>query len=438
MAVNNTKTKQAVSQAKRLIPGLTQLLSKRPDMFSPEHWPTYFSKAKGVEVWDLDGNKYIDVSISGIGANILGYAFDAVDDRVVENVRAGISSSLNCYEDVQLAEKLITLHPWADKVKYARCGGEAMSVAVRIARAATKKEKIAFCGYHGWQDWYLATNVEDTNNLNQHLIGGLDAVGVPQSLAGTTVPFPFNDLPAFNQLIEQHGDELAAIVMEPMRSMEAPECYWRHIEQVAHELNIPLIIDEISMGFRVCAGGSHLKLGINPDIAVFSKAIANGYAMSAIVGKQKWMDKSQDTFISSTMWTERVGPTAALASIEYFERNQVADHLVKVGELVKQGWQDCAKKHEFLINISGIPALCHFSIDDVDFTYFKSAFVEQMLKRGFLASNMFYAMYSHKVQHIQAYIEAVDESFAVIKEMIKTGTLERDVVPVTTGFKRLN
>src|ERR1035438_10074076 len=172
-------------RARRRIPGMTQLLSKRPDMFSLGVWPGYYSRAQGVEVWDLDGNRYIDMSIGGIGANVLGYADPDVDAAVIEAIRRGVSSSLNCPEEIELADLLCELHPWAEMARYTRSGGESMAVAVRIARAHTGRDKLAFCGYHGWHDWYLAANLGSDHALEGHLLPGLAPNGVPKSLAGT-------------------------------------------------------------------------------------------------------------------------------------------------------------------------------------------------------------------------------------------------------------
>ncbi|WP_404338879.1 aminotransferase class III-fold pyridoxal phosphate-dependent enzyme [Pseudoalteromonas mariniglutinosa] len=432
------KSQLKVLEAKKIIPGLSQLLSKRPDMFSPDVWPGYFSKAKGAKVWDLDGNEYLDMSISGIGANILGYAVDEVDNEVIGNIRNGVSSSLNCPEDVALADKLVELHSWADQVRYTRCGGEAMTVAVRIARAATGKDKVAFCGYHGWHDWYLSANVTSNNNLNDHLIPGLSPKGVPKALAGTALPFPFNDIDALEKLVSENGSELAAIVMEPMRNFAPSAEYWQKVEEISKRLDIPLIIDEISMGFRINCGGAHLELGINPDIAVFSKAMANGYAMAAIIGKSKWMDAAQVSFISSTMWTERVGPTAALATINYYQKNQVHQHLAMIGRQIKQGWQELADKHGLKIHISGIDALCHFGLDYENFLTLKSYFIEKMLEQGILATNMFYCMYAHKDEHVQQYLAAIDIAFSALAKAIVNPSDMAHVRPSTSGFKRLN
>ena len=192
--MNLKKSLDMQKMARQRIPGMTQLLSKRPDMFAPGVWPGYFSKAKGVEVWDLDGNRYIDMSIAGIGANVLGYADPDVDDAVRAIIDKGTSCSLNCPEEIELADLLCEIHPWADMVRFSRTGGEARTIAVRIARAYTGKDKIAFCGYHGRHDWYLSANVGTENALGEHLLPGLSPSGVPQGLTGTALPFRYNNL----------------------------------------------------------------------------------------------------------------------------------------------------------------------------------------------------------------------------------------------------
>lgn len=292
------------------IPGMTQLLSKRPDMFSLGAWPCYYSKAKGAHVWDLDGKEYLDMSIAGIGACVLGYADDEVDDAVVSTIRNGVASSLNCPEEVELAEILCTLHPWADQVRYVRSGGEAMSVAVRIARAHTERDVVAFCGYHGWTDWYLAANLAEDSALDGHLLPGLAPAGVPRGLAGTTLPFRYNHLEDLEAIATKVSGKLAAIVMEPIRSELPQPGFIEGVRKIADKCGAVLVMDEISAGLRYCTGGAHLVLhSVQPDIAVFSKALANGYAMAAVIGRKGVMEAAQKTFISSTNWTERVGPT---------------------------------------------------------------------------------------------------------------------------------
>ena len=437
--MNNKKCNELQKEAVELIPGMTQLLSKRPDRFSRGIWPTYFAQAKGVEVTDLDGNKYLDFSIGGIGATVLGYADEDVNKAVIDVINKGSATTLNPPEEVELAKKLIELHPWAQMARFARSGGEAMAVAVRIARVATKKDKIVFCGYHGWMDWYLAANLGKKEALDEHWIKGLNPNGVPKGLKDTAIPFLYNNIEDFNKAIEKAGDDLAAIVMEPIRNFEPTKEFIEAIHEMAKKKNIPLIIDEISAGFRICNGGAHLKLGFKPDIAVFSKALGNGFPISAVIGKKWVMQFAQEAFITSTNWTERVGNVAALAMINKFVKNDVSKHLVKIADMVWQGWEELAKKHNLKIHIGGFKPMIHFGFEQNHSTNI-AYFTQEMLKKGFLASGGFYSMYAHKEEHVKKYLNAVDEVFADLSVLIKNNKvgekLEGQIVQ--EGFGRIN
>jgi glutamate-1-semialdehyde 2,1-aminomutase len=438
MNLNLKKSLEMQNKAKARIPGMTQLLSKRPDMFAPGVWPGYYSKAKGVEVWDLDGNHYIDMSISGIGANVLGYADPDVDAAVLEAIKNGNSCSLNCPEEVELADLLCELHPWADKVRYARTGGESMAIAVRIARAYTGKDKIAFCGYHGWHDWYLSANLE-TDALGNHLLTGLDPNGVPKGLVGTAMPFRYNHIEELQDIVAQHRGELAAIVMEPIRSEQPIPGFLEGVRAIADETGAVFIFDEISAGFRMNTGGAHLVFGVIPDVAVFSKALGNGYPIAAIIGIGKVMDAAQKTFISSTMWSERIGPVAAIATIKKHRKVDAGSHLMMIGKKIQEGWRCLSSKHGLKIDIGGIPPLSHFSFEYDDALTMKALFVQLMLERGFLSSNLFYAMYAHQNEHVEKHLQAVDDVFAEISEAHQAGNIEKRLkgLPASAGFKRL-
>lgn len=434
-----TRSLMMQQRAKSRIPGMTQLLSKRPDMFSLGVWPGYFSKAKGVDVWDLDGNKYIDMSIAGIGANVLGYADPDVNAAVIEAIQNGNSSSLNCLEEVELADLLCEIHPWADMVRFARTGGESMAIAVRIARAYTGRDKIAFCGYHGCHDWYLSANLGTENALGEHLLPGLNPCGVPKGLSGTALPFRYNHIEELEAIINKHESDLAAIVIEPIRSEQPKPGFLEGVRALADEIKAVFIIDEISSGFRMNSGGAHLLFGITPDIAVFSKALGNGYPIAAIIGKGRFMDAAQDSFISSTMWTERIGPTAAMATINKHRTVDAGNHLVGIGKQVQEGWARLAKKNDLNINIGGIPPLSHFSFEYDNALSMKALFVQLMLEKGFLASTLFYSMYAHQNHHVEEYLQAVDETFAEMFEANEAGDLEKKLKgkPASAGFKRL-
>lgn len=437
--MNATQCENLQKKAAALIPGMVQLLSKRPDRYCRGVWPTYFKRAKGVEVTDLDGNRYLDFSMGGIGATVLGYADEEVNAAVKKVIDEGSASTLNPPEEVALAEKLIELHPWAEQARFARGGGEAMSIAVRIARTATGRDTIVFCGYHGWCDWYLAANLGKKDALDDQWIAGLNPNGVPKGLTGTVIPFYYNNVSTFRAVIDQAGSDLAAIVMEPIRNYTPTEDFINEIHAVATAKHVPLIMDEITAAFRMCNGGAHLKLGFRPDMAVFSKALGNGFPISAIIGKKWVMEHAQEAFITSTAWTERVGPAAALAMIDKFVRVNAAPHMLKMSDLVWSVWASMAERHGLEIHIGGFKPLIHFAFAE-DNAYRMSYFSQEMLKHGFLACGSFYAMFAHQTRHVEEYAKAVDAVFGELSELIRSGTVHEHLEgePVASGFNRVN
>ncbi|ADN08182.1 aminotransferase class III-fold pyridoxal phosphate-dependent enzyme [Sulfurimonas autotrophica] len=433
------KSQDLYKKAKKLIPGGTQLLSKRPEMFLPDLWPAYYSKAKGCQVWDLDGNKYTDMSYMGIGSCILGYANEIVNDSVKNAVDNGNMTTLNAPEEVELAELLCKIHPWADEVRYTRTGGESMAVAVRIARAKTQKDIVLFCGYHGWHDWYLAANLADTEALDGHLLPGLSPRGVPRGLKGTSFPFKYNDIESFTKLYNEHKGNIAAIVMEPLRNTYPEQDFINIIHEKTQCDNIVLVVDEITAGWRLNHGGAHLILGIKPDIAVFGKAISNGYPMGAIIGKKDVMDAAQDTFISSTYWTDRIGLVSSIATINTLKKDNVSQHLKQIGKTIQDGWTDIALSHDIEIEVGGIYPLGHFSFKHKEALKLKTLFTKLMMEKGFLATTAFYASYAQKDKDINAYLHAVDEVFSLLSKYIKENTIKEHLnTPVChSGFSRL-
>ena len=423
------------NKARSIIPGGTQLLSKRPEMFAPNVWPAYYSKAKGCQVWDLDGRQFLDMSIMGIGACIRGYADDEVDDAVVTALRKGVVSSLNCPEEVLLAEALIELHPWFDMVRYARSGGEAMSVAVRIARARTQREIVLFSGYHGWNDWYLAANLADKAGLDGQLMPGLEPNGVPRGLSGTAIPFDANNIESLREQVRGKERQIAAIVIEPARGEDASPSYLKSLRELADEIGAVLIFDEITSGFRMCAGGIHRLYKVHPDIAVFAKSMANGYVMSAIIGTKSVMQSAQTTFISSTNWTDRVGPVAALATIRKYQREGVDVHITSFGNQVKEVWRTAAQRHGLNINVTGLPSLAAFAFNNPAAVDMETRFTIEMLQEGILAFRQFKASFAHDSTHLARYDAAVHRVFERIAADPSCQALDTPAHHV--GFNRL-
>ena len=425
-------------KAKTVIPGGNMLLSKRPEMFLPDQWPAYFSKAKGCKVWDLDGKEYLDMSIMGIGTNILGYGHPEVDEVVHQVVNKGNMSTLNCPEEVYLAEKLIELHPWADMARFARSGGEANAIAIRIARAASGKDKVAICGYHGWHDWYLSANLGDDKNLDGHLLPGLEPQGVPRNLRGTVFPFEYNNYSQLEKLVKTH--DIGVIKMEVMRNQGPEDDFLQKVRMLATDRGIVLIFDECTSGFRETYGGLHLKYGVNPDMAMFGKALGNGYAITAVIGKREVMEAAQKSFISSTFWTERIGPTAALKTLEVMKREKSWEQITQTGGTIRKGWKSLADKYGLEIEQWGLPSLTGFTFKSPHALAYKTLITQEMLKKGYLAGNSVYVCLEHTPALVEGFFDALDPIFAVIKEC----EIGRDVMSLLNGpichsaFRRLN
>ncbi len=434
--------RELYSEAKSLIPGGTQLLSKRPEMYAPEQWPAYCREARGCEVVDIDGRQYLDMSTMGIGACLLGYNDPDVTEAVVARVQAGSMCTLNHPEEVELARLLLQLHPWAEQIRYARTGGEAMAVAVRIARAATGRDRIAFCGYHGWHDWYLAANLEsdgEADPLNGHLLPGLKPCGVPKELAGTAFPFRYNDLDGLAHIVARHGNELAAVVMEPTRYIDPNPGFLEAVREQCNQSGAVMIHDEITAGWRFALGGAHLRYGVAPDIAVFAKALGNGHPMAAIIGRASAMQAAQESFISSTYWTEGVGPTAALAALRKMQSVDVPRHLETIGTQFQQGLREIAKQAGVPLQVSGHPALKKIHFDHPQAEALATLLTARMLDRKILAGSGFYPSLAHTSEHVDSYLAAAREVFSELAEAIRQGDIEARIGgPIRhSGFTRL-
>lgn len=426
------------NRAKQLIPGGSMLLSKRAELFLPEHWPAYFSKAKDCTVWDMDGNPFIDMYTMGIGTNTLGYGNDEVDNAVIESIHMGNMSSLNAPEEVLLAERLIDLHPFADMARFCRSGGEANSVAIRIARAASGRDKVAFCGYHGWHDWYIAANLSTDDGLSDHLLPGLEPKGVPKHLAGSVLPFNYNRIDELEAIIANH--DIGVIKMEVSRNEGPQDGFLQKVRQLATENNIVLIFDECTSGFRETFGGLHKKFDVEPDLAVFGKALGNGYAVTAVIGRKSVMDAAQSTFISSTFWTERIGSVAALKTLEIMERERSWEAITATGNNIKQSWQKLADKYNLSIDLWGLPALCGFTFKSDTALAYKTLITQEALKQGYLGGDCVYVSMAHTPEIIEKYFDILDPIFAQIAECEEG----RNVLELLNGplchtrFKRLN
>ena len=424
--------------AKKIITGGNMFLSKNPDQFLPKGWPVYFSRAKGCVVWDLDNRKFFFMSLMGVGTNILGYCNRKVDAAVEKIIKKGNISTLNCEEDIFLSEKLIEIHPWANMVKLARTGGEANSIAIRIARAASGKDNVAFCGYHGWHDWYLATNLQTNKNLDSHLLKNLPIKGVPKNLKDSVFPFKYNNYEQLERLVNRKN--IGVICMEVMRNEEPRNNFLKKVRALASKKNIVLIFDECTSGFRKTYGGLHKLYKVNPDIALFGKALGNGYPITAIIGKREVMECAENTFISSTFWTERIGPTAAISTLKTMKEVKSWKKIDSNGKIIIKKWKELAVKYELKISINGLPALCSFIFQGKNFQKYKTLITQEMLKKGFLASNVIYSSIAHNKDVLDQYFFELEKIFKLIQDCENGLSIDKLLeYPVSkSGFERLN
>ena len=431
------KGQKLYSKAKQIVAGGNMLLSKRPEMFLPEHWPSYFSKSKGCEVWDLDGKKYIDTLMMP-GTNSLGYNYEEIDEAVKETINSGNMSTLNAPEEVELTERLVELHPWADMARFARSGGEANSVAIRLARAASGKDNVAFCGYHGWHDWYLASNLSDSKGLDGHLLPGLDPHGVPKNLKDSVHPFEYNNFDKLEELVKTKN--IGVIKMEVYRNKEPENNFLHRVRKLANEHNIVLVFDECTSGFRKNFGGLHKLYDVEPDVAMFGKALGNGYAVTAVLGKREVMQAAEKSFISSTFWTERIGSSAALATLKAMDKEKSWEKITSMGEEINKEWIKLSQEYELPITISGLTALTTFTFKSKNALAYKTLITQEMLKKGYLAATAVYVCTAHTPEIIKTYLENLKPLFQTIKECEEG----RDIMTLLEGpiahggFKRLN
>jgi len=430
-------------RAYNIIPGGNMLLSKRPEMFAPNQWPTYYSKAKGCNVWDLDNTKYIDMSLMSVGTNILGYSNNHVNNAVVKAITKSNMSSLNCFEEVLLSEKLIDMHPHFDMARYARSGGEANAIAVRLARAASGRDKIAICGYHGWHDWYLSANLNTSSSqgiLKDHLLPGLSTKGVPKNLKNTVYPFKYNDYKSLEKICSNNN--IGVIKMEIFRNYPPKNNFLQKVRKLASRKKIVLIFDECTSGFRESYGGLHLNYKVYPDMCILGKALGNGFPITVVLGKKEIMDNAQSSFISSTFWTERSGYVAALKTLEMMEKMKSWKIIKNQGKKIKNMISKIAKKNCIKINISGLDACPSFVFNDQNkWLEYKTYITQELLKQKVLGANTTYVSISHTDDVIKLYEDRLNKIFIKIDKIKKAGNDIKHLLegPVShSTFKRLN
>ena len=411
-------------QALEIIPGGTQLISRRPELYAPGLTPPYVSRGKGGRFWDLDDNEYVDFMMC-VGASILGYADDAVDEAVIAQIRQGTAYSVSHPLEYELARELIATIPCAEAVRYCKGGGEANTIAVRIARGYTGREKVLFCGYHGWHDWYLAANLENDSVLDSHLLPGIRPQGVPRGLAGTALPFRYNDLDSLEQQLDRNRGQVAAIILEASRGGSLPQPgFLEGARALASAHGAVLIFDEVVTGFRLGLGGAQAQFGVTPDLATYAKAISNGYAMGAVVGRREVMQVVGDMFVSSTYWSDAVGLAAALATIRELRRRDAFAQIGAFGARFQRRFDELAEEHELPLRAAGLPQQIAITAAEGDAATrrgMKDYYVQEMTRRGFFTSFGVNPCYAHGEADLELITAAWREVFPLMRAALRAG-----------------
>lgn len=435
------RSMELFERALAAIPGGTQLVSRRPTRFASGVSPVYAVRAQGARFWDVDGHEYIDW-VSGVGAIILGYADPVVDEAVIEQIRSGTIYSINHELEVELAEELARVVPCAEMARFCKGGGEACAMAVRVARGATGRDKILFCGYHGWHDWYLAANLAGEASLNEHLFPGIDPIGVPRALAGTAIPFPYGDANALDQAFSDHRGEVAAVIMEPARSEAPPTGYLANVLEICRRHDALLIFDEVSTGFRASAGGAQEYFGVTPDLAVFAKSLSNGYPLGALVGRREVMSAADRMFISSTYWSDTIGLRAALVTLREIRRRGVPGYLHRLGGELQSRVEKAARAANLPARVVGWavhPALRFEEVDPHQAESLTTLYIQEMAKRGCHGYASFYLNAAQGEAELAQTESAAFETFSILRRGLDRGDLDSllECQPRRESFRRL-
>ena len=437
-----SRSRALFEEAERLMPGGTQLLSRRPSLFLPGAWPVYAERAKGCRIWDIDGNEYVDF-LAGFGPFVLGYGCEAVDRAVIEQVRRTTCSTLNNPLEVEVAQILTEAVPCAEMVRFSKCGGEADAMAIRVARGYTGRDRVLFCGYHGWHDWYIAANLASAEALNAHLLPGVSPRGVPKGLAGTAIPFEYNNLDSLRGALEAHRGEVAAIIMEACRSKAPAPGYLEGVRRLATEHGAVLIFDEVVTGFRLARGGAQEYFGVTPDLTTFAKALGNGYPLSAVVGRRGVMEGAATQFISSLYWSDAIGLAAAKATLEEMRRVDAQRLLWERGRLLKEGLTEAIARRGVPAQCAGYEPMLSLAFEGGDAGLRKammSVYQQEMLRRGFLAGAGHPLSVAHTEEVIAGFVAAADEAFAEVRAGLDAGDLASRLETTgeqQEGFRRL-
>jgi len=407
------QSSQWLERAEKTIPLGSQTFSKSRIAYPKNVSPLFIKRGQDCQVWDADDNQYTDF-VSGLLSVSLGYCNEAVDNAVIKQIRSGVTFSLPHQLEMQVAEQLVELIPCADMVRFGKNGSDATSAAIRLARAFTNKEHVAVCGYHGWQDWYIGSTTRD--------------LGVPQATKSLTHTFKYNDITSLEQIFEEvktNGEsKIAAVILEPMNTHFPKDNFLQKVKDICQQHGAVLIFDETITGFRFSMGGAQQLFGVTPDLATFGKGMANGYPISAVVGRKDIMMLMQDIFFSGTFAGETLSLAATKATLDFMVEHNTVEHLTVIGEKLQNGLEKIINEMQaqHWLSLSGHPAWSFLTISEqgsYSAIQLKSLFLQEMAQRGFLLGGGHNLNYAHKTKDIEALLIAYKEVLTLLAKTIE-------------------
>ena len=415
-------------RASKVIPSCSQTFSKAPFQFVQGASPVFLQGGKGNQVWDVDGNVYLDWGMA-LCALTLGYADDDVNEAIVRQLQEGTVFTLPHPLETEVSERLVELIPCAEMVRFGKNGSDATSGAVRLARAVTRRDVIACCGYHGWQDWYVGTTTR--------------ARGVPEAVGRLTKPFLYNDLDSLRGIFQDHPSRVAAVIMEPVGVVEPEPGFLDEVRAICHKNGALLIFDEIITGFRMALGGAQEYFGVTPDLACFGKGMANGFPISALVGPEQTMRVLDEVFFSFTFGGETLSLAACTATIDKMQERQVIPYLWDQGERLKEGVGYLVSAMEMapFVDVAGYAPRSVMSFHDGSgqpSLLYKSLFQQECIKRGILFTGAHNLSFSHDDAAIDQTLLVYKTALEVLKQAIERDSVETALEgpPVQAVFRR--
>jgi glutamate-1-semialdehyde 2,1-aminomutase len=408
------KSQEMLARAERVIPLGSQTFSKSRTQYPFGVSPYFITRGKGSRVWDADGNEYIDF-VSSLLSITLGYQDPDVNAAVRNQLdESGVIFSLPHPLETEVAELICEMVPCAERVRFGKNGSDATAGAIRVARAHTGRDRVAVCGYHGWQDWYIGSTLRNR--------------GVPEATRELTHTFTYNKLESLDAILRAHPDEFAAVMLEPMNVADPLPGFLEGVKELAHKHGALLVFDETITGFRYSNGGAQALFGVTPDLATFGKGLANGYALSAVAGRADVMKQMEEIFFSFTFGGETLSLAAAKATLEKLKREPVAETLAARGRQVIEGASQIIAKHDLqdVFSVSGHPTWSFLNIKDArGATAFeiKTLWMQEILERGILSVGTHNVNYAHSVADVDRLIEVYAEVLPFVGKTIAEGKL---------------